>query len=126
MSAIFFTGYNFTSDNIANDVEKGKTYHKMIETFKYAYARRALLGDKNYANISKVSKRLLYLFSEKHYQKLRIKANLHFNIKKWRPFLTEVKYSGNIKMKILLIQHTIRWARDLSSNHFQIIWLAIY
>jgi gamma-glutamyltranspeptidase len=49
-------GYNFTSQDVANDSATASAYHKIIETFRYAYARRALLGDKNFAtNASKVS-----------------------------------------------------------------------
>ena len=49
-------GFNFTTENVANDVETANVYHKIIETFKYAYARRALLGDKKFLNNTQVSK----------------------------------------------------------------------
>ena len=49
-----FPGYNFTPQNVANDSATASAYHKIIETFKYAYARRALLGDKNFANVTEV------------------------------------------------------------------------
>ena len=55
-SLLTHSGYNFTANDIAGDNNKSLTYHKIIETFKYAYARRALLGDKDFANITKVSK----------------------------------------------------------------------
>ncbi|CAB4027400.1 glutathione hydrolase 1 proenzyme-like [Paramuricea clavata] len=53
-------GYNFTSQDVANDSATASAYHKIIETFRYAYARRALLGDKKFAtNASKVFDELL-------------------------------------------------------------------
>lgn len=79
-------GYNFTSNNIANDRETGSTYHKIIETFKYAYARRALLGDKNYVeNITEIYNELL---SEEYADSIRL------NISNNRTFHNATHYGG--------------------------------
>ena len=51
---IIFLGFKFSPKDYANNNATATAFHKIIETFKYAYARRALLGDKNYANVSKV------------------------------------------------------------------------
>lgn len=47
-------GYNFTSDDINGINNTVLTYHKIIETFKYAYAKRTELGDPNFNNITEV------------------------------------------------------------------------
>jgi gamma-glutamyltranspeptidase/glutathione hydrolase/leukotriene-C4 hydrolase len=51
----YLPGYNFTPKDLTTDDATAKAYHKIIETFRYAYARRALLGDKEYANVTQVS-----------------------------------------------------------------------
>lgn len=64
-------GYKFKPrdlDGIHNTIQ---TYHKMIEAFKYAYAKRTELGDTNFVQISDVGflnnleleKNLLFIFS---------------------------------------------------------------
>lgn len=48
-------GYNFTSDAINGINNTVLTYHKIIETFKYAYAKRTELGDPNFNNLTEVN-----------------------------------------------------------------------
>lgn len=48
-------GYNFKPEDLNDTSTTAKAYHRIIETFRYAYARRALLGDKNFANVTEVS-----------------------------------------------------------------------
>ena len=48
-------GYNFQPEDLNDSTRTASAYHKIIETFRYAYARRALLGDKNFANVTEVS-----------------------------------------------------------------------
>lgn len=50
--------YNLTSDSLNGWNNTIKTYHRMIETFKYAYAFRSQMGDTDYVDISELLKNL--------------------------------------------------------------------
>lgn len=55
-------GFRFKSEHIQGVHNTVDTYHKIIEAFKYAYAKRTELGDMSFVNISEVS--LLSVFFE--------------------------------------------------------------
>lgn len=50
-----FDDYGFTPASIADFNATTLTYHRMIETFKYAYALRMNLGDGAFINMTEVN-----------------------------------------------------------------------
>ena len=48
-------GYNFSPDDLENAEDKLLAYHRIVEAYKFAYARRSSLGDEDYVDMEPVS-----------------------------------------------------------------------
>ncbi|XP_017770754.1 PREDICTED: gamma-glutamyltranspeptidase 1-like isoform X2 [Nicrophorus vespilloides] len=63
-------GFNFTRQSIDGVENTVQTYHRMIEAFKYAYAKRTELGDTKFINIDNLINKLA---SPQYAEEIRLK-----------------------------------------------------
>lgn len=67
-------GFHFTPDSLADHNRTTLTYQRMIETFKYAYALRNDLGDKDFVDMKEL---VTNLTSRSYAEKTRLKIDDH-------------------------------------------------
>uniref|UniRef100_A0A3P9H5D3 Gamma-glutamyltransferase 1b n=1 Tax=Oryzias latipes TaxID=8090 RepID=A0A3P9H5D3_ORYLA len=64
-------GYNFTADSVASPEKKILTFHRIVEAYRFAYAKRSSLGDPKFLS----QKSLYYLTSQSFADALREKIS---------------------------------------------------
>jgi len=55
-------GYKLTSSDVADVNSRVKTYHRIIEAFKFAFAKRSSLGDEDFVDVKEVRRLLQSCF----------------------------------------------------------------
>lgn len=65
-------GYNITADDISKEEKTILLYHRIAETFKFAFAERTKLGDPNFVDVSDLVKKLT---SVEYAESIRMKIN---------------------------------------------------
>lgn len=75
-----FEDYGFTSASLADFNATALTYHRMIETFKYAYSFRTNLGDGAYVDMTEVSAMREAMISANELDRIELRFNIAYKL----------------------------------------------
>jgi gamma-glutamyltranspeptidase / glutathione hydrolase / leukotriene-C4 hydrolase len=93
-------GYNFSPASIADTDSKIQTYHRIVEAFKFAYAKRSELGDEDFVDVTELVRNLT---SDEYAEEIRrqIDDNMTHDVDYYGPTFDIKPDSGTAHMNIL-------------------------
>ncbi|KAJ8044888.1 Glutathione hydrolase 1 proenzyme [Holothuria leucospilota] len=93
-------GYSLTPDSVSNTEKSALTYHRMIEAFKFAYAKRSALGDEDFIDIKELVDQMI---SQEYADKLRAKIsdNVTYTYEHYEPAFLNGEDSGTAHISIV-------------------------
>lgn len=93
-------GYGLTPDSVSNTDKSALTYHRMIEAFKFAYAKRSALGDEDFLDIKEFVDQMI---SQAYADELRAKISdeVTHTYEYYEPAFLNVEDSGTAHISIV-------------------------
>ncbi|XP_064619300.1 glutathione hydrolase 1 proenzyme-like isoform X2 [Lineus longissimus] len=93
-------GYNFSSKTAGTVDSISLAYHQMIETFKFGYAHKPFLGDKDFVDVSKITRNLTSRPYASYIRSLILNDKTH-DITYYGPLVAPDEDSGTGGMTVL-------------------------